>query len=256
MPALALAMISIFFARAVPAIAEEHFPEKHSGIFQVSSSYNSTQTEVGTGFLVSYPAQSSGEKERAFLYTCAHLTGGSDVKINGVPLESLAKGRRTDTFHDVDLIEVDPGLLDGNAFATFSPTSSPEALNNPETIPVAEGVDTKTRLWSLAVNEASLAAWKKGKHSVLNVDYDGKNPAFALVPRWSDKAQAEASKPSQKKNWEFGTGGFRTLEKTYTFIGSSIWTPGRIAPGMSCSPLVDSENRHSQELVVRGMGTE
>lgn len=234
--------------------------EKSTGILRVASSYDTH--EVGTGILVKVSHEG---RERSFVFTCAHLTGGKDPTIADIPLDSLAIGRRTDAFNDIDLVEIDSSKLGARAFAAYEKpseleTESQQAWLAGSSIASWRMEDPAERqkvkkFGSLQAKKESLAAWRKTQ-SVLQATpetspSDTITKLFALVPPWSAKESMEAGK---KENWtSVQHNPLRPWNKTTTrtspFAGT-LWTPARIAPGMSCSPLLNKKGR------LLGMGVE
>ena len=195
-----------------------------SGVLPVSTQYENAPEEVGSGFVIR-------SQNRTFVFTCAHLTGGTHTKIDGISLEKLAKGRRTDSFHDVDLIEIDSSLLSSQVFAQYT---SGEFVVEPK----------------------ALEAWKKSGQQTLDVE-PKKDSAFALVPHWSQSNATEASFPKRQDQWSVAdmyTNSEKSRGLVYNVIGGTLWAPASIAPGMSCSPLID--RNAAKALIIRGMGTE
>lgn len=212
-----------------PAWAAESALTLQTGVLPVTTRFEPARLETGTGFVVAATIRS---RERFFVFTCAHLTGGESTKLGGRPIEEAALARRTDSFHDIDVIE----------------TKAVEGLQ-----PFARlSADGK----SLAVNPAALNAWAKNGQRTLNVESKAKGSAFALVPSWSLAGAAEAAFPGRAKQWstnDLFTSSDKSRGLVYHVVGSTVGAPASIAPGMSCAPLVD---RAGGKPVVRGMGTE
>lgn len=221
--------LAILTIGALPAFAAESDLTLQTGILPVTTKFEPSRLETGTGFAV---AATLDGRERFFVFTCAHLTGGEDTKLGDRPLSEAFLRRRTDSFHDIDLIEVKPvpGL---RPFARLA----------------SDGT-------SLAVDPAALAAWTKNKQRTLDVEPKTKGAAFALVPSWSQGAAAEGAFPERVRQWstsDLFTSSEKSRGLVYHVIGSTIGAPASIAPGMSCSPLID---RAAGQQIVRGMGSE
>lgn len=232
--------------------------EQNSGVLRVGSAYEG-KDYTGSGFLISYRDQ---DKDRTFLFTCAHLTGGTNVQVGGMPINDVMIGRRTDAFNDIDLVEIDSSKLGAKTFASYQPSNESEVKELNEVLQFvweipkkeAQGLGIKP-LGHLKILPSSLQAWKRrGKlmQATPEISSDDRFSRYSvLVPPWSQVAQIEPSWTGRDKNWEQGATRpwFGISSENRPFSGT-IWTPSRIAPGMSCAPLISKQGE------VKGMGIE
>lgn len=250
-------MSLVLIATAASQAADPISEERKTGVIDVTSQYVPGHYETGTGIVVSY-------SNRLFLLTCAHLTGGAEPTLSGAPLAQVSRGRRTDAFNDIDLIELDPTKFKSQAFATFrpyDPKQTPEGAN-----PLSYGdPGTAKMLGVFEVNPAALQEWDHSGGTSLSVEATRPNqkPAQALIPPWADRHLTEkAAANIEDKRWSLQSDDlFRADGPAYSQLDGSIWAPARIAPGMSCAPLlrkpVPTLKWYGQtQLQVKGMGIE
>ena len=173
--------------------------------------------------------------------------------VAGMPLDSVSLGRRTDAFNDIDLVEIDPKKLGAKNFATYQLPQKSDAKMDPDW---EDSPPTETPIYGwLKANKSSLSIWKK-REKVMQAtpevtQIDQRQKYFVLMPPWSAREQAEASWTGKDKfahresfrPWH----GLKLRENPFS---GTFTIPSRIAPGMSCAPLLNKDG------YLKGMGVE
>jgi hypothetical protein len=247
---------------ALLAAAAAHAAPADTGILAVSSEYEQGTRETGSGFTVAYKDKSG--KERLLLVTCAHLTGGGEVRIGDQPLARVSLGQRTDAYHDIDVIELDPDRVKVPVFARYKNLEGPGLEVWRRWHREWEEKSGKTAAYrdpigALVVNESALPKWKSRTLRV-EVPQGKGHEAVSLVPPWTAPGIAEPTWTGRRRTWEQQANRPPRGEAlSLDVVGGTYHAPARIAPGMSCSPLFDPAKTLQSDgkgIALLGMGIE
>lgn len=229
----------------VPAIAS-------SGVFPVGSKINGFLPGSGFALAISHrdlEKKESSNLQNIYVVTCAHLTSGPQLQILGqdVRPEEIV-GRWTDSIRDIDIIEIKNSRFGLKPLAWYE---LPEKTNSqlgpanwtPQPLVVyPEAFQKIQNLQSIFPAESrSIIGDANGAQLI--------GPKWAALPQFSPPLKDPIGFNS------LGTNSDTYRESiTYQVFGGKISAPVKIAPGMSCAPLVKKNSRGQLEIL--GMGVE